>query len=62
MLTTGNTQQLTRKKVMANKVKKKIAPKGSHYMPDGSLMKDSAMKYNKSNKKQKRNKGNYYAA
>jgi hypothetical protein len=52
MLTTGNTQQLTRKKVMAKKVKKKIAPKGSHYMPDGSLMKDSAMKYNNSNKKQ----------
>tara|TARA_R110000772_G_scaffold268087_1_gene394095 strand:- start:2386 stop:2553 length:168 start_codon:yes stop_codon:yes gene_type:complete len=52
MLTTGNTQQLTRKKVMAKKVKnKKVAPKGSHYMPDGSLMKDSAMKYN-SNKKQ----------
>jgi len=51
MLTTSNTQQLTRKKVMAKKVKKKIAPKGSHYMPDGSLMKDSAMKYN-SNKKQ----------
>jgi hypothetical protein len=53
MLTTGNTQQLTRKKVMAKKVKnKKVAPKGSHYMPDGSLMKDSAMKYNNSNKKQ----------
>jgi len=37
---------------MAKKTKnKKVAPKGSHYMPDGSLMKDSAMKYN-SNKKQ----------
>jgi hypothetical protein len=48
MLTTGNTQQLTRKKVMAKKVKnKKVAPKGSHYMPDGSLMKDSAMKPSK---------------
>jgi hypothetical protein len=49
MLTTGNTQQLTRKKVIAKKVKKnkKIAPKGSHYMPDGSLMKDSAMKPSK---------------
>jgi len=47
MLTTGNTQQLTRKKVMAKKVKKKIAPKGSHYMPNGKLMKDSAMKPSK---------------
>jgi hypothetical protein len=48
MLTTSNTQQLTRKKVMAKKVKnKKVAPKGSHYMPDGSLMKDSAMKPSK---------------
>ena len=57
MLTTGNTQQLTRKKVMAKKVKnKKVAPKGSHYMPDGSLMKDSAMKYNNSNKKNKKGK------
>jgi hypothetical protein len=56
MLTTGNTQQLTRKKVMAKKTKnKKIAPKGSHYMPDGSLMKDSAMKYN-NNKKNKKGK------
>ena len=54
MLTTGNTQQLTRKKVMAKKVKnKKVAPKGSHYMPDGSLMKDSAMKYNSNKKKGK---------
>jgi hypothetical protein len=34
---------------MAKKVKKnkKVAPKGSHYMPDGSLMKDSAMKPSK---------------
>jgi len=26
------------------KTKKKPAPKGSHYMPSGKLMKDSAMK------------------
>ena len=32
---------------MAKKVKKKIAPKGSHYMPNGKLMKDSAMKPSK---------------
>jgi hypothetical protein len=40
---------------MAKKTKnKEVAPKGSHYMPDGSLMKDSAMKYN--NKKNKKGK------
>ena len=29
---------------MAKKKKKKKAPKGCHYMPDGSLMKNSAHK------------------
>lgn len=42
-MTTQNTKQLTRVKVMAKKTKK-VAPKGSHYMPNGKLMKDSAMK------------------
>jgi len=32
---------------MAKKRKKKKAPKGYHYMPDGSLMKDSAHKKKK---------------
>jgi hypothetical protein len=32
---------------MAKKRKKKKAPKGFHYMPDGSLMKNSAHKKKK---------------
>jgi hypothetical protein len=32
---------------MAKKRKKKKAPKGYHYMPDGSLMKNSAHKKKK---------------
>jgi len=32
---------------MAKKRKKKKAPRGYHYMPDGSLMKDSAHKKKK---------------
>lgn len=37
------------------KTKKKPAPKGSHYMPNGKLMKDSAMKP----KKKKTKKSGY---
>ena len=36
---------------MAKKPVKKKAPKGSHYMPNGKLMKDSAMKKKKKTKK-----------
>jgi hypothetical protein len=32
-------------------IKRKPAPKGSHYMPNGKLMKDSAMKKKKATKK-----------
>tara|TARA_R100000278_G_scaffold121446_1_gene105435 strand:+ start:201 stop:308 length:108 start_codon:yes stop_codon:yes gene_type:complete len=35
---------------MAKRKKKKKAPKGFHYMPDGSLMKDSDHKKRKKKK------------
>ena len=35
-----------KKPAVVNK-KKKVAPKGYHYMPSGKLMKDSDMKKNK---------------
>ena len=43
---------------MAKDVKK--APKGYHYMPDGSLMKDSDMKKGKKNKYPKTKSGKRY--
>ena len=36
-----------KKKTATPKKKKKAVPKGSHRMPDGSIMKDSAMKKKK---------------
>lgn len=37
--------------------KKKPAPAGSHYMPNGKLMKDSAMKTTKKKPAKKKSKG-----
>jgi len=38
-------------------IKRKPAPKGSHYMPNGKLMKDSAMKKTTTKKKPKKKLG-----
>ena len=38
---------MPKKKPAGENKKKKVAPKGYHYMPNGKLMKDSDMKKNK---------------